>query len=163
MTSTTCLPTGKCHGITITPYAAGHTIGGTIWKIRSPSAGTLVYAVNLNHLKERHLDGSVLTLATGGSVFEPLARPDVLITDAERALTTGGRRKDRDKALLGIFSLLPVELVLTTHRRHYNRDDRLGALVVVASRLFYKALGTIGTHRSTLGLLANTCTYMSDQ
>jgi len=99
------LPTGKCHGITITPYAAGHTIGGTIWKIRSPSAGTLVYAVNLNHLKERHLDGSVLTLATGGSVFEPLARPDVLITDAERALTTGGRRKDRDKALLGIFSL----------------------------------------------------------
>jgi cleavage and polyadenylation specificity factor subunit 2 len=102
------LTTGKCHGITITPYAAGHTIGGTIWKIRSPSAGTLVYAVNLNHLKERHLDGSVLTLATGGSVFEPLARPDVLITDAERALMTGGRRKDRDKALLGMM-LLPLE------------------------------------------------------
>ncbi|KIM25567.1 hypothetical protein M408DRAFT_74190 [Serendipita vermifera MAFF 305830] len=129
---------GKCHGITITPYAAGHTIGGTIWKIRSPSAGTLVYAVNLNHLKERHLDGSVLTLSTGGGVFEPLARPDVLITDAERALTIGGKRKDRDKALLDIITetiasghslLLPVDsstrllelLVLTDQHWAYSR------------------------------------------
>jgi cleavage and polyadenylation specificity factor subunit 2 len=94
--------TGKSHGITIIPFAAGHTIGGTIWKIRSPSAGTIVYAINLNHQKERHLDGSVLTLSSGGGMFEPLARPDVLITDAERALTFGGRRKDRDKALLGM-------------------------------------------------------------
>ena len=106
---------GKCHGITITPYAAGHTIGGTIWKIRSPSVGTLVYAVNLNHLKERHLDGSVLTLATGGSVFEPLARPDVLITDAERALAVGARRKDKDKALLGLSSLGHHGGVLTVY------------------------------------------------
>jgi cleavage and polyadenylation specificity factor subunit 2 len=94
--------TGKCHGITIIPFAAGHTIGGTIWKIRSPSAGTIVYAINLNHQKERHLDGSVLTLSSGGGMFDALARPDVLITDAERALTFGGRRKDRDKALLGM-------------------------------------------------------------
>lgn len=100
---------GKCHGITITPYAAGHTIGGTLWKIRSPSAGTIMYAVNLNHLKERHLDGSVLTLSTGGGVFEPLARPEILITDAERALIIGSRKKERDGALLGeplLFSVI---------------------------------------------------------
>lgn len=72
-----------------------------MWKIRSPSAGTITYAVNLNHLKERHLDGSVLTLSSGGGVFEPLARPDILITDAERALIVGSRRKERDGALLG--------------------------------------------------------------
>ncbi|KAF8759782.1 Cleavage and polyadenylation factor 2 C-terminal [Rhizoctonia solani] len=92
---------GKCQGITITPFSAGHTIGGTIWKIRSPSAGTVVYAVNLNHTKERHLDGTVLLKGgAGGGVLESLSRPDLLITDAERTLVVSARRKDRDAALL---------------------------------------------------------------
>ncbi|KAJ1309040.1 hypothetical protein OPQ81_004721 [Rhizoctonia solani] len=92
---------GKCQGITITPFSAGHTIGGTIWKIRSPSVGTVVYAVNLNHTKERHLDGTVLLKGgAGGGVLESLSRPDLLITDAERTLMVSARRKDRDAALL---------------------------------------------------------------
>ncbi|KEP55348.1 cleavage and polyadenylation specificity factor subunit 2 [Rhizoctonia solani 123E] len=92
---------GKCQGITITPFSAGHTIGGTIWKIRSPSAGTVVYAVNLNHTKERHLDGTVLLKGgAGGGVLESLSRPDLLITDAERTLVVSARRKDRDATLL---------------------------------------------------------------
>lgn len=92
---------GKCQGLTITPFSAGHTLGGAVWKIRSPSAGTIVYAVNLNHMKERHLDGTILLRPGGGSgVFEPLLRPDLLITDAERASSTSSRRKDRDAALL---------------------------------------------------------------
>lgn len=36
-----------------------------------------------------------------GGVFEPLARPDLLITDAERAAVITSRRKDRDAALIG--------------------------------------------------------------
>ncbi|CAE6481103.1 unnamed protein product [Rhizoctonia solani] len=92
---------GKCQGITITPFSAGHTIGGTIWKIRSPSAGTVVYAVNLNHTKERHLDGTVLLKGgAGAGVLESLSRPDLLITDAERTLVVSARRKDRDATLL---------------------------------------------------------------
>lgn len=92
---------GKCQGLTITPFNAGHTIGGTIWKIRSPSAGTIVYAVDMNHMKERHLDGTVLMRQAAGGVFEPLARPDLLITDADRAGVITARRKDRDAALIG--------------------------------------------------------------
>ncbi|KIO32800.1 hypothetical protein M407DRAFT_211516 [Tulasnella calospora MUT 4182] len=96
---------GKCQGITITPYSAGHTLGGTIWKIRSPSSGTIVYAVDMNHTKERHLDGTVILRAsTGGGVFEGLARPDLLITDADRALTVSARRKDRDTAFLDLIT-----------------------------------------------------------
>ncbi|KAK7470454.1 hypothetical protein VKT23_001879 [Stygiomarasmius scandens] len=91
---------GKCQGLTITPFNAGHTIGGTIWKIRSPSSGTIIYAVNLNHMRERHLDGTVLLRQSAGGVFEPLARPDLLITDAERASVVSSRRKDRDAALI---------------------------------------------------------------
>ncbi|KAG8892831.1 hypothetical protein FRC00_011430, partial [Tulasnella sp. 408] len=95
---------GKCQGITITPYSAGHTLGGTIWKIRSPSSGTIVYAVDMNHTKERHLDGTVILRASGGGVFEGLARPDLLITDADRALTVSARRKDRDTAFLDLIT-----------------------------------------------------------
>lgn len=92
--------------MTITPFNAGHTLGGTIWKIRSPAVGTIVYAVDMNHMRERHLDGTVLISGAGGAVFESLARPDLLITDAERANVIGSRRKDRDAALIGI-RLLP--------------------------------------------------------
>ncbi len=57
----------------------------------------------MNHMRERHLDGTVLIrqASAGGGVFESLARPDLLITDAERASVTTARRKDRDAALLG--------------------------------------------------------------
>ncbi|KDQ20588.1 hypothetical protein BOTBODRAFT_100390 [Botryobasidium botryosum FD-172 SS1] len=97
------LLSGKCQGLTITPFSSGHSLGGTLWKIRSPSSGTILYAVNLNHMKERHLDGTVL-IKSGGGVFEPLARPDLLITDAERAMVVSPRRKDRDAALLDIIT-----------------------------------------------------------
>ncbi|KAF9569085.1 hypothetical protein CPC08DRAFT_654069 [Agrocybe pediades] len=91
---------GKCQGLTITPFNAGHTLGGTIWKIRSPSSGTIIYAVNVNHMRERHLDGTVLMRQAAGGVFEALARPDLLITDADRVPVITSRRKDRDAALI---------------------------------------------------------------
>ncbi|KAF8261769.1 beta-lactamase-like protein [Lactarius quietus] len=91
---------GRCQGLTITPFNAGHSLGGTIWKIRSPSVGTIMYAVNMNHMRERHLDGTILMSSAGGAIFESLARPDLLITDAERSNVIGGRRKDRDAALI---------------------------------------------------------------
>lgn len=94
---------GKCQGLTIIPFNAGHTLGGTIWKIRSPTAGTLLYAVDMNHMNERHLDGTVLMpRGNNTTIFETLQRPDLLITDAERANVTTARRKDRDAALLGM-------------------------------------------------------------
>lgn len=93
---------GKCQGITITAFNAGHTLGGTMWKIRSPSAGTILYALNVNHLKERHLDGTVLLKGAGSSgVYETLARPDLFITDADRVNNISCRKKDRDAQLIG--------------------------------------------------------------
>ncbi|KAF8312281.1 hypothetical protein DL93DRAFT_2126087 [Clavulina sp. PMI_390] len=96
---------GKCQGLTITAYGAGHTLGGTLWKIRSASSGTILYAVHMNHMKERHLEGTALVkrgagAAGGNAIFEPLARPDLFITDAERTLMVVPRRRDRDAALL---------------------------------------------------------------
>ena len=48
---------GKGQGLVITPLAAGHMIGGTIWKIVKDGEEDIVYAVDYNHKKERHLNG----------------------------------------------------------------------------------------------------------
>ncbi|CAG8667410.1 18459_t:CDS:10 [Dentiscutata erythropus] len=87
---------GKCKGITITAYAAGHTIGGTIWKIKKDTE-EIVYAVDYNHKKERHLDGTVLHI--NGVVLDALSRPSLMITDAYNSLIIHPARKHRDAAL----------------------------------------------------------------
>eukprot|EP01135_Chromosphaera_perkinsii_P000762 Nk52_evm50s151 gene=Nk52_evmTU50s151 len=82
---------GKCLGITITPYAAGHMLGGTVWKIEKETE-EIVYAVDFNHRKERHLNGSVL---------ESLERPTLLITDALNAKVEAAPRRQTDQDLVG--------------------------------------------------------------
>ncbi len=39
--------------MTITPHAAGHMVGGTIWKIVKDGEEVFVYAIDYNHKKER--------------------------------------------------------------------------------------------------------------
>ena len=62
---------GKGLGLSVAPYAAGHLIGGAVWRI-SLDGEDILYAMDYNHRKERHLNGAVL-----GSVC---SRPAVLIT-----------------------------------------------------------------------------------
>lgn len=84
----------------------------------------MLYAVDMNHMRERHLDGTVLMRGSSGgsaNVFESLLRPDLLITDAERANVTAARRKDRDAALLGEFCVATLKYVYIVlyHTRLY--------------------------------------------
>lgn len=82
---------GKGYGITITPLAAGHMIGGTIWKIVKIGEEDIVYATDFNHKKERHLNGCEL---------EKMQRPSLLITDAYNANYVQARRRARDEKLM---------------------------------------------------------------
>ena len=50
-------PTGKGHGLTITPYAAGHMVGGAMWKITKEGEEDIIYAIDYNHKKERWVMG----------------------------------------------------------------------------------------------------------
>lgn len=45
---------GRLIGVTLTAYPAGHTIGGTVWKIKKDT-DVIVYAVDYNHKKERYV------------------------------------------------------------------------------------------------------------
>ncbi|CAD5234858.1 unnamed protein product [Bursaphelenchus xylophilus] len=76
------------NGLQVMPLAAGHMIGGAIWRITKMGDEEIVYAVDFNHRKERHLMAST---------FEGVLRPHLLITDAYSTVVQ--RRKTRDEAL----------------------------------------------------------------
>ncbi|KAJ1930344.1 hypothetical protein IWQ60_000365 [Tieghemiomyces parasiticus] len=78
-------------------FSAGHSIGGTIWKIHKDTEN-IIYAVNYNHMKEIHLDGSVILHE--GQILEALGRPSILITDSQSALTSTVPRKQREATFL---------------------------------------------------------------
>ncbi|XP_068645532.1 cleavage and polyadenylation specificity factor subunit 2 [Aristolochia californica] len=88
--SQNCHIAGKGEGIVIAPYVSGHLLGGTIWKI-TKDGEDVIYAVDFNHRKERHLNGTVL---------ESFVRPAVLITDAYNALNNQPSRRQRDQEFL---------------------------------------------------------------
>lgn len=85
---------GEGRGLTITPLPAGHMIGGSIWRIVKDNEEDIIYAVDYNHKRERHLNGCVL---------EQLNRPSLLITDAYNARYSQARRKERDEQLMNII------------------------------------------------------------
>ncbi|KAM3382013.1 cleavage and polyadenylation specificity factor subunit 2 isoform X1 [Capsicum galapagoense] len=119
---------GKGEGIVIAPLVAGHLLGGTTWRI-TKDGEDVIYAVDFNHRKERHLNGTVL---------ESFVRPAVLITDAFNALNNQPSRRQRDQEFLDAIEktvnvggnvLLPVdtagrvlELILTLEQQWTQRQ-----------------------------------------
>lgn len=83
-------------------YVGGHMIGGTVWKIVKET-DEILYAVDYNHKKERHLNPTVL---------ETLNRPTLLITDAFNGLTTQTSRRSRDMDLIGMTLIFDISTVL---------------------------------------------------
>ncbi|KAH1225912.1 Cleavage and polyadenylation specificity factor subunit 2 [Glycine max] len=113
---------GKGEGIVIAPHVAGHLLGGTIWKI-TKDGEDVIYAVDFNHRKERHLNGTVL-----GS----FVRPAVLITDAYNALNNQPYRRQNDKEF-GAGRLLELILMLELYWADENLNYPIYFLTYVAS------------------------------
>lgn len=132
---------GKGEGIVIAPHVAGHLLGGTLWKI-TKDGEDVIYAVDFNHRKERHLNGTVL---------ESFVRPAVLITDAFNALNNQPYRRQRDQEFLDAITrtlmmngkvLLPVDsagrvlellLILEQHWTQHHLSYPIFFLTYVAS------------------------------
>ena len=72
-------------------------IGGTLWKIVKDGEEDIVYAIDYNHKKERHLNGCIL---------EAISRPSVLITDSFNATYVQARRRARDEQLMSKYTFL---------------------------------------------------------
>ncbi|GBP51084.1 Probable cleavage and polyadenylation specificity factor subunit 2 [Eumeta japonica] len=82
---------GKGLGLRITPLPAGHSLGGTIWRITATGEEDIVYAPDFNHKKERHLNGCEI---------EKLLRPSLLLLGAMNADYVQPRRRLRDEKLM---------------------------------------------------------------
>ncbi|XP_063387739.1 probable cleavage and polyadenylation specificity factor subunit 2 [Cydia fagiglandana] len=82
---------GKGLGLRITPLPAGHSLGGTIWRIAAPGEEDIVYAPDFNHKKERHLNGCEI---------ERIMRPSLLLLGAMNADYVQPRRRLRDEKLM---------------------------------------------------------------
>jgi cleavage and polyadenylation specificity factor subunit 2 len=76
--------------VAVAPFAAGHTLGGALWRITA-GAEEVVYAVDWNNRGERHLPPAALGA---------FARPSLLIMDATSALAPPPPpRRDSERAL----------------------------------------------------------------
>ena len=71
----------------------------------------MVIALDWNHNRERHLDGTILLSSSAAgppgapgsaSGSDAVRRPDLLITEIERGLVVNTRRKDRDAAIIDL-------------------------------------------------------------
>ncbi|KAK9795196.1 hypothetical protein WJX73_004218 [Symbiochloris irregularis] len=107
---------GKGAGFTLTAMAAGHTLGGAIWRITTPVEEQVVYAPASNHQRESHLNAGVLEKVA--------SRPAVLICGCHGSVNHSrgppATRKDREKGLIDAVKrtlrsggnvLIPVDAV----------------------------------------------------
>lgn len=151
---------GKCQGITITAHNAGHTLGGALWKIVRGS-DQIVYAVDWNHARDQHLNGTALFNA--GQVPENLSRPSLLITDANNATITTPARSKRNAALFesigstlrgGGSVLIPIDAssrsleLCEMLENHWRTTEEVRTVPVYF--LSYSGTKTIGYARSML-------------
>ena len=95
-------PTHLSHGIQVTAYPSGHSIGGTIWNIKKDQE-SIVVMLDWNHARERIVGGML-----DGKTLRLLERASCVITDvrgsSQQQIPT---RKVREQFLIGtIFGVL---------------------------------------------------------
>lgn len=82
----------RLEGFVITPYNAGHSLGGTIWRIQHDQESVL-YAVDWNHAKDSHLNGAFLQ---AGKLVDALSRPSVMICGSKISNNPGTLEKRKE-------------------------------------------------------------------
>ncbi|KAL7423212.1 hypothetical protein Q5752_002512 [Cryptotrichosporon argae] len=144
---------GDLSHLLLTPFPSGHVLGGTLFKIRSPTSGTILYAVGMNHTGERHVDGLVTGQRGAAGYADDIRRPDVLLVEAGRADIVAAKRRAREAALLDVVNatlendrsvLMPCDaaprllelLVLLDQHWHFkaSRDRRWNYPLCLVSR-----------------------------
>ena len=93
--------------LTITAYNAGHTLGGTLWRIQH-GMESIVYAVDWNQARENVFAGAAWLGGSGGGgaeVIEELRKPTALVCSARGSekVTMAGGRKKRDDLLIDMI------------------------------------------------------------
>lgn len=116
-------PVNLTSSIVISPLPAGHTLGGSMWRIRKPPSEDILYTSAFNHKREAHLEGAL---------FDSITRPSLMIVNAQQALAPAVVRKDRDAGFFNAISsvirgggsvLVPVDSALRVLELAYVLDS----------------------------------------
>lgn len=78
--------------LVITPYNAGHTLGGTFWLI-SKRLEKVIYAPAWNHSKDSFLNGASFLSSSTGNPLSSLVRPTALITNTDLGSAMSHKRR----------------------------------------------------------------------
>lgn len=90
----------KMDQVIITAYDAGHSIGGTIWKISDGAEFALV-AYDWNHSRDAHLRGAFLD---NGQIKKQLVMPALMITSTQ--VSQGSLRRNRQRLESDITAII---------------------------------------------------------
>lgn len=78
-------------GLMITGFNAGHSLGGTIWKLQREQE-TVIYSVDFNHSKDTFLNGSSI-LQPNGTIYSSFLKPSTLIINTKTGTNTNTKNK----------------------------------------------------------------------
>jgi cleavage and polyadenylation specificity factor subunit 2 len=87
--------------LNITPYNAGHTLGGTFWLI-TKRINKVIYAPAWNHSRDSFLNSAGFLSATNGNPLSQLLRPTAIITSTDIGSTMP--HKKRTEKFLSLVS-----------------------------------------------------------
>lgn len=78
--------------LVVTPYNAGHTLGGTFWLL-TKRLERIVYAPSWNHSKDSFLNSASFLSSTTGNPLASLSRPTALITSTDLGSTMSHKKR----------------------------------------------------------------------
>lgn len=91
--------------IQVTPYNAGHTLGGTIWKIVKDQEAIL-YAVDWNHSRDSHLNGAFLQ--QDDTLIEALSKPSLMVCGTKISQLSSTQRKRKESLFRNIHDTIEM-------------------------------------------------------
>ncbi|KAF5093197.1 hypothetical protein D0Z03_002514 [Geotrichum reessii] len=140
----------KLDGFTITPYNAGHTLGGTLWKIQRDQE-SILYAVDWNHSRDSHLNGAFLQ--SNGKILDALSKPSIMICGSkvsERPATLKRRKENlfaniKETISCGGSVLIPTSsgariLELCHILDSFWEDNKISVPLIYFSHVGYRTL-----------------------
>lgn len=78
--------------LVITPYNAGHSLGGTFWLI-TRRLEKIIYAPSWNHSKDSFLNSASFLSSSSGNPLSQLMRPTALITNTDLGSTMSHKKR----------------------------------------------------------------------
>ena len=132
--------------VLITPFNAGHLVGGTVWRI-NVDGEDVVYAVDINHRKDRHLNGANLE-----QIFD---KPALMITSGSSSLNQPVNKQVRDRDFVNSIMqtlrnggnvLLPVDTagrvleLICLLERHWQQNKLGGYQLFLLTSVAYNTM-----------------------